>query len=428
MKNFTKLLLIMLLTGATLGMQAQYCIPPPWLSGPFTGIVNVTLGTLSNSSTINDGGLEVYTYFNSVTVPSLTVGQQYTINATIGGGASENNSRVWIDYNQDDDFDDPGEEIAAWNLQTAGPLNQNFTVPAGASTGTTRMRVYTDMSVGQGHILPIPCGYNTGLGQHGEVEDYDVDIAAPPGLNINMTTTDANCGGSNGTATATATTGAPPYDYQWDAAANNQTNQQATALAAGTYSVTVTDNLAVTGTAIATVNNPNPPTVPTSVTDVTVFGGNDGTATANPTGGTPGYTYLWDAAAANQTTQQAIGLIAGTYSVTVTDAANCTGTGSAFVDEPIGIQETGKPSNGLFVYLASDDVLQIGFEISENARVVLDVYNVLGQRVLEIENGMKNPGEYRYTLDKTQLGNKANIYFVTLRVDDTIITKKFALR
>lgn len=438
MKNFTILFLIMLLTSATLGLQAQYCTPPQFTSGPWTGILNVTLGTINNTTSGGDGYTD---YVGNVAPTIVTQGGNPSISLsfehTLTGGPFTDNVdvRVWVDWNQDDDFVDPGEEVVNQVVDCStglGSLSTTIAVPVGALTGNTRMRVYEDMLVADGHILPETCGYLNfplhPLMQHGECEDYELTVAGT-GLSITTTSTNADCGGSNGTATANPTTGAPPYTYLWDPAANNQVTQQATGLAAGTYSVTVTDNVGATGTASETVNNPNPPTVPTSVTNVTVFGGNDGTATANPTGGTPPYTtYLWDAAAANQTTQQAIGLIAGTYSVTVTDNANCTGTGSAIVDQPIGIQETGKPSNGLFVYRTSDDVFQIGFEISENASVALDVYNVLGQRVLEIENGMKNPGEYRYTFDKTQLSNKANIYFATLRVDDTIITKKFAVR
>lgn len=160
----------------------NYCTPPPWKSGPFTGLVNTTLETLNNSTTFNDGGAEVYTYFTAATVPALSKNGSYTVTTLTGGtAAGDNNSRVWIDYNQDGDFTDAGEEVAAWNNHATTVQTANFTVPAGAATGTTRMRVFTDMSEAQGHISPLPCGYldNLGhsIGQHGEVEDYDVSIA-----------------------------------------------------------------------------------------------------------------------------------------------------------------------------------------------------------------------------------------------------------
>ncbi len=57
-------------------------------------------------------------------------------------------------------------------------------------------------------------------------------------------------------------------------------------------------------------------------------GRSDGSATANPTGGTPQYTYIWS----NGGTGQSItGVTAGTYTVTVKDANNCTATATAVV-------------------------------------------------------------------------------------------------
>ncbi|WP_299103586.1 hypothetical protein, partial [uncultured Winogradskyella sp.] len=53
-------------------------------------------------------------------------------------------------------------------------------------------------------------------------------------------------------------------------------------------------------------------------------GCDDGTATATPSGGTAPYTYLWSANAANQTTVAITDLSEGTYSVTITDANDCT--------------------------------------------------------------------------------------------------------
>jgi len=70
-----------------------------------------------------------------------------------------------------------------------------------------------------------------------------------------------------------------------------------------------------------------------TATPVSCFGGNDGTATAIPTGGTGTYTYLWDDPAA-QTTITATGLFAGTYTVIVTDANGCADTASVTVTQP----------------------------------------------------------------------------------------------
>jgi hypothetical protein len=55
--------------------------------------------------------------------------------------------------------------------------------------------------------------------------------------------------------------------------------------------------------------------------------GNDGSALALPTGGTIPYTFAWNTDPV-QTTENITGLSAGTYTVTVTDAAGATSTGS----------------------------------------------------------------------------------------------------
>lgn len=69
-----------------------------------------------------------------------------------------------------------------------------------------------------------------------------------------------------------------------------------------------------------------------SHTDVSCFGDCDGTATAEPIGVAP-FTYLWDDAL-SQTTETAIGLCAGIYEVTVTDALGCVETGEVEVLDP----------------------------------------------------------------------------------------------
>ncbi|NOZ35984.1 MAG: T9SS type A sorting domain-containing protein [Chlorobi bacterium] len=76
---------------------------------------------------------------------------------------------VWIDYNQDGDFDDAGEQVYTQAKTTATSINGSFTVPTSALSGSTRMRVSM-----QYNAIPVPCGNF----DYGEVEDYTVNIGA----------------------------------------------------------------------------------------------------------------------------------------------------------------------------------------------------------------------------------------------------------
>jgi len=160
-------------------------------------------------------------------------------------------------------------------------------------------------------------------------------VAQPPLLVTTVSTTPATCfGGNNGTATANPTGGTPNYTYLWS---NGQTTKTATNLSAGTVTVTVTDANGCSTVRTGTVGQPTALTTTVSTTAASCFGGNNGTATANPTGGTPGgpgYTYLWSN---GQTTKTATALSAATYTVTVTDANGCTVTTSGSVSQPTAL-------------------------------------------------------------------------------------------
>ncbi|PKP47297.1 MAG: hypothetical protein CVT94_11925, partial [Bacteroidetes bacterium HGW-Bacteroidetes-11] len=137
-------------------------------------------------------------------------------------------------------------------------------------------------------------------------------------------------GGNDGQATVTATFGLEPYTYLWS---DGQTTATAINLAAGTYTVTVTDADGTEITETITITEPDELLVSVTGTNPTTPGGSDGTATATVSGGTPPYTYLWDDLLA-QTTQTATGLVAGTYNVIVTDANGCEVTGSITLTDP----------------------------------------------------------------------------------------------
>jgi hypothetical protein len=158
-------------------------------------------------------------------------------------------------------------------------------------------------------------------------------VTQPTALNPTVVVTPVSCfGGSNGTIDVTVTGGTPGYTYNWG---GGLTTQDRSSLTAGTYTVTVTDANNCTATISATVTQPSDLNLSISVTNAACFGGSDGTIDVTVTGGTTPYTYVWSDGPV--TTQDRSGLAIGTYTVTVTDANNCTATISATVTQPTAL-------------------------------------------------------------------------------------------
>ena len=84
---------------------------------------------------------------------------------------------VWIDYNQDNDFLDAGEQVFTQAATTTTPVSGSFTVPGTALAGNTRMRVSMKYNG-----IPTSCETFS----YGEVEDYTVNIIAPSVPEINI--------------------------------------------------------------------------------------------------------------------------------------------------------------------------------------------------------------------------------------------------
>jgi CshA-type fibril repeat protein len=127
-------------------------------------------------------------------------------------------------------------------------------------------------------------------------------------------------GAATGSINLTVTGGVSPYTYVWS---NTATTQDISGLVAGTYTVTVTDALSSTATVSATITQPAAALAATGVlAPVSCNGGNNGSITQTVTGGTSPYTYLW--ANGGATTINRTGLVAGTYTVTITDNNSCT--------------------------------------------------------------------------------------------------------
>ncbi|MGV3504590.1 MAG: cadherin-like beta sandwich domain-containing protein, partial [Adhaeribacter sp.] len=159
-------------------------------------------------------------------------------------------------------------------------------------------------------------------------------LTQPPVLKATASSqTNVSCkGGSNGSATVSVSGGTPGYTYSW--APSGGTGATATGLAAGSYTVTVRDANNCTTTQTFTITEPASALAASfgSQTNVSCNGGSNGSATVSVSGGTPGYTYSW--APAGGTGATATGLTAGSYTVTVRDANNCTTTQTFTITEP----------------------------------------------------------------------------------------------
>ncbi len=160
---------------------------------------------------------------------------------------------------------------------------------------------------------------------------------------INVTdVTNVLCKGENtGSASVSASSSANPgatFTFTW-----NTTPEQVDAGVttstisdqfAGVYTVSVTidGTLCLPVEESVTITEPSTAVAVTATaTDETGPTTNDGTATANPSGGIPPYTYLWSPG--GETTQTITGLSDGVYTVTVTDANGCSATTTVTVND-----------------------------------------------------------------------------------------------
>ncbi|MBS1746576.1 MAG: M4 family metallopeptidase [Bacteroidetes bacterium] len=128
----------------------------------------VTFSNINNNSGNNNG----YGNYTNLTA-NVTKGKTYQITLTAAyptGTIYQVNWNVYIDYNQDGDFNDANELAAIATSSTTSSISRFISIPSNALTGQTLMRVqmfYTGANVYD------PCG----VGNDGEVEDYVVNIS-----------------------------------------------------------------------------------------------------------------------------------------------------------------------------------------------------------------------------------------------------------
>lgn len=271
---------------------------------------------LGNSVVITDGDLTPssadFTNFDSTSVCTGTVSRVFTIE---NSGTST---------------------LGITGVAISGANASDFTVsvaPAStvAGAGSTTFTLVFDPSAAGVRTATITVSTN-------DCDEATYDFAVQgTGAQIaisSVTATNVSCNaGTNGTATVSTTSGMPTLTYAWSSGGTGATE---TGLAAGTYTITVSDANSCTASNTVTITEPT--AIATTITSIDpACSSGSGSATVSASGGTGSFTYAWSSGgtAATET-----GLASGTYTIVVTDANSCTSSNTVTITVPTAIATT----------------------------------------------------------------------------------------
>ena len=195
-----------------------YCTPTASSGVDGTGITNVSFSSVNYASTNT-------TVYNDYTaqIGTAVQGAALPITVTISVGKTNYNIKVWVDWNNDGDFTDSGEEMLTGN--DSKNLIGTFTIPATAIVGNHRMRVGITQGQGNGAKYEIATPCFTGV--KGAFEDYILNITAATCTTAIPTVTTSPSSvtiANNANTSFTATFANTPTSYLWEVSSDGGTN------------------------------------------------------------------------------------------------------------------------------------------------------------------------------------------------------------
>ncbi len=350
-----------------------------WNTGATTeDISGLPIGTYT--CTITDANGCIFNYSTTLTEPAvLSVsstptnvdcfgGNNGSIDVTVTGGTTPFDY-LWDTGATTEDLTDL--TAGNYNLTVTdangctGTITVTITEPTVLALTATSTNLTCNLSAdGEIDITPtggtLPYAYLWSTGQTTEdltglmAGNYDVTVTDANGCEITALftlteptlleataiTSEISCfGGTDGAIDLTVTGGTLPYTYLWNTGA---TIEDISGLPIGTYNCTITDANGCIFDYSTTLTEPAVLSLSTAPTNVSCFGGNNGSIDITVTGGTAPFDYLWDTGA---TTEDLTDLTAGNYNLTVTDANGCTETIAVAITEPIVLALTSSSTN-----------------------------------------------------------------------------------
>lgn len=298
--------------------------------------------------------------------------------------------------------------IPQYTVLPANPVNVCFGQPVTltATPGFTAYQWSTGDTLSTLYVTTSGNYSITVTNNYGCTTTSVTSVTQAPLLTASNIASNVSCNGlCNGSVNIQVNGGTPPYIYQWS-------NGNGMGLCPGNYSVTITDAIGCTTSGTATITEPPALAVNTVFTNPSCSSCCDGSATANVNGGTGSYFYLWNT---GQTTATNTGLCNGIYTVTVTDANNCTQTTTVSFSTNIN---SSHDMAGVFIYPnPASSALFIQLPFLPGKTDYFEIENSMGQRILT--------GMLQNQKTETDISNLTNgVYMLKVYTKQGVILKK----
>ncbi len=307
----------------------------PWCSNATSKTVTMT-GTSGGTYSASPAGLDIDASTGTI-YPATSTAATYTVSYTMTSAACGNvvaTTSVTILQIPSLVIHDPAAVCAPSTVDITAAE-----VTAGSSAGLV-LTYWKDAAASI--LIATPQNstsgtyYIKGTDLGGCYDIKPVHAVVNPLPSVSGTKTDVLCSGmKSGSIDITATGGSGTYSYTWTGSGVTTGSEDQTGLGAGTYDVFVTDAAGCSSPQVHFTITESP-ALGGSInlqTNVTVYGGNDGSVTVGGSGGTPAYMYSLDGGVF-QISGIFGSLVAGTYTVTVRDNNLCTYDVQVIITQP----------------------------------------------------------------------------------------------
>jgi gliding motility-associated-like protein len=303
--------------GCTKNVFFQITQPGPILDSASITHVGCSTANIGSITPNISGGVPPYSYLwsNGNTTPTISglAAGTYTLTLTDSAGCVKNFTYNVIGFT-------PVSFTATATPATCAQNNGTISISINSGTAPYTYQWSPPVAAGP-NATNLAAGIYTitVTDINGCSQSQTVTVSEIPSFSLSIQSTPVGCTGTGATATVTVNGGVGPFTYQWSPSGG--TGPTATNLGPGTYTVTVTDSVGCSLSASVTIDPYTPMSLTPSTVNAQCDNPSTGAASVTVNGGNPPYSYQWSNGA---TGSSITNITPGIYTVTVTDASNCT--------------------------------------------------------------------------------------------------------